>query len=419
MSEAAEPDDQVLKHGIFLTIVLMLANVANIGFQAVMGWKLDDANYGVLMAMLQIVMVFTTPMEALRTAAAHYSERLLKAGRILELRHFIQRWLVEISLAALPLLVLGLVFREQLAQWCHLTNSMPIVMTLIILAVALYMPFLIGLLQGLQAFGWMALVMHGWTDGRLLAGWLFLILLGPTDFSGLLGQLGGVVLSLVIGFIGLAMVLPRRQPVAPERVAGVHRYVAWSFMIQCGYALLLNADTVIVKHYFDPVSAGLFARVSLIGRSIVFLVMPFALAIFPKVASQGEMSAESLKILRKALFSSFLMCGAATLFCTFFPQLPLKLLSFETEATQELRRMIVAIVWAMLPLGIAYLLANFELAQHRFRAAMSMPAASIVYVVGCMFLHDTPMQIVFWLGLANTLCCLIMAGDILIRRKKC
>ena len=61
-----------------------------------------------------------------------------------------------------------------------------------------------------------------------------------------------------------------------------------------------------------------------------------------------------------------------------------------------------AVVLAMSPLGLAYILMNFELAQHRFAMVPGALLIAVAYIAGVALFHDTPRQVIAVLACVST-----------------
>ena len=70
---------------------------------------------------------------------------------------------------------------------------------------------------------------------------------------------------------------------------GTAGYLGRSFAMLMAFSLLMMMDVLLVKHYV-PGEAESFARAATVARAIIFLPMPIALAMFPKVVSRGGLT---------------------------------------------------------------------------------------------------------------------------------
>ena len=276
----------MLRHSLILLAANQIGNAAHILFHMIMGRALEPQEYGVLAAMLGIILIVATPTDALRMALAHLTALLQIEGKAGAVPHLVRRLCRNMLPLAAAVLVIGLWVAGPITEFFQLGHRMPIVLTTLILAGALFLPILIGALLGLQAFIWMSVrpaKLGRDAPGRECPAVLFF---SATAEAALTAQLLGVAVSGALGGWGLVAVL--RSARTDEHITGVIRYFLQSFVILAGYAVLSFCDVVLVKHYFDPVQVGpVRAGRRRSARTVFFLPMPIAMALFPKVASTG------------------------------------------------------------------------------------------------------------------------------------
>ena len=184
-------------------------------------------------------------------------------------------------------------------------------------------------------------------------------------------------------------------------------YFVKSLLVLAGYAVLANADICIVKHYFSPYEAGLFARGATIARAIVFLTMPITIAMFPKVVSAGSVSENTRKLFVRAIGYAAGLILAACVGCTLLagPIWFFFVGEWPSDASLGLLRMIL---WAMAPLGLTYLMLNFEMAQRRFQWLWMVIVCALAYVGSVIIWHDTVTQVVTVMAVVNVATLVIM-----------
>lgn len=414
---ANRSQEHLFRHGVLLMAATQVANASNLLFQVVMGRTLSAEQYGELASMLGIILVLATPMDAVRTAMAHYASRLSGEGRGEGVRALLGRGFRMMTWAALPVLLVTAFLGPALAGWFHISSWRPVVLAGLIIAGSFYMPVFIGGLQGIQAFGWMACAQHSWSVVRLAAGGALVWTVAPLAQWGLAGHLAGVLSSIAWGWAGMR-VLPRRAPggtgTAP---GGMVRYFGYSLLILGGFAVLMNADIIMVKRLFSPLEAGLFARAATIGRSVVFVSVPIAMAMFPKVTSAGEVAAGTRGTLVRAFVFAGLIVLAAVGAVTLWPALPLRVLFRVAEPDAAMTALVRSVTWAMAPLGLVYLAVHFELAQHRFRPVAATLACAAAYVLAVAFRHETVQQVVQALAVCSWLAVVWLLAGLPWRRR--
>lgn len=183
-----------------------------------------------------------------------------------------------------------------LAQLFNTQGPLPL------LAVAAALPWAMtagvgrGLQQGLARFGRLAVSFQ--------AEMLVRLLMGAGLMAAGYGVAGGVG-ALTASVIAAALVV--RVPAGPVSqldTATRKRLVAAlspSIAMLVGEALVNHADTIIAKQAFDPVAAGQFAAIALIGRSVFFVTWPVSMLVFPTAAARAARGEPTGRLLVGAL----------------------------------------------------------------------------------------------------------------------
>ncbi len=406
------------KHGSLLVVGTFIGALFNAGFHMVVGRTLPNAEYGSLVAMLGIILAVSTPMLALQNTLAHFTSKLVKEGSHDEIMTLFLHW-VHLFLGVSAMIVAGaFFFRAPLAVFWGGVDPRLIFSTFAVLAASLWMNVFYGLLQGMQSFVWLAWAPQAWGGTRLVLGGVLTATVSATALAAIGAQGMGVLAVVVLCIWAISTLrLPPRKPAA--RPHGTYRYLGSAFLCLAGYAMLMNLDTTLAKHYFDAETVGLFAKAAIIARTAVFLPVPIAMALFPKVTSSGDLSEESWGLLVRALVFSGLIIVAVVGVCLLFPQWPLRILygpaAAASPAAVSLTR---AMVLVMSPLALAYLLLNFEMAQQRFFWCFGLVLCGIAYVGGVALFHAHPMQIVAVLGTVNVVAVLLLLVGVIRQRRR-
>jgi O-antigen/teichoic acid export membrane protein len=387
--------DRLVQHGLLLMGLAQVANLAGIAFHMVMGRALTVDEYGILGTMLNMMLVLASPLDALRNAMAHFSARAEQQGARAVVRALGRQWLGR--MLGLGLLGgAGLFFAAPaVAAFFHLESTLPVRVAGGLLPVMLCAPVVAGLLQGMQSFVWMSVGTQLWMVLRLGLGYLLVTVVAATALSAVWSHAVAQLLGLGLALFGLNALL--RGLDRAEAPAGVVHYFLQSMLLLAGYGVLMNSDLMLVRH-FHPDEAGYFAQAATIGRSVIFLPMPIAMALFPKVISSGLASADSRRTLARALLMALGLIASAVIMVWLLPWLPLRILFGVKEPTPESLALVRWVCLAMSPLGLTYLLLHFEMAQHRFEAVPWLIACALAYVGGVYLWHDTVLHIVVALG---------------------
>lgn len=414
-------ESSLYKHGLLLVIGTFLGALCNVGFHMVVGRKqgLPNTEYGSLAAMLGIILAVSTPMLALQNTLAHFTSKLVKENRRDEALGLFLHWVRLFVGLSVALLGVAFVFRAPLAAFWGGVDPRLIVATFAVLAASLWINLFYGLLQGMQSFVWLAWAPQAWGATRLVLGAVFTIYISSTALAAIAAQGIGVVVVLLLCLwaVHTLRLPPGRAAVRPHET---YRYLGSALVCLAGYAMLMNLDTVLAKHYFTAEAVGLFAKAATIARIAVFLPVPIATVLFPKVTSSGGITDDSWGLLGRALAFAGLLIAMVAGVCLIWPQLPWTIIygSIPAESAATAALLTRAMVLAMSPLALAYLLLNFEMAQQRFRWCFGLVPCGIAYVVGVELFHAHPLQIAVVLGTVNLVAAgLLLAGVVFQRRR--
>lgn len=393
-------EDKLVRHGLLLIVITGVANVANVVFHMVMGRGLSSEEYGILATLLNLFLVMATPLDALRNAMAHFAARAHRAGDPALARAIARRWCWRIGLCAIPVSGVLWLLHPQLTAFFHLPTPGPILVVAASMVVFMMVPVLAGVLQGMQAFWWFGAALHGIGVVRLALGLAALAVGAATAFHAILSGALAMGYGVAMGAFGVWWITRGAGP-RVEATRGIGPYFIKAMFMLAGYGVLMNCDVMLVRH-FHPDEAGAFAWAATIGRSVVFLPMPIAMAMFPKVISHGGSTRSSRLALFKALGMAVGLIALGVGCSVAWPWIPLRILYGVTDPSPELEHLVRMVMLAMSPLGISYLLLHFEMAQHRFGSVPWLLVIAAAYLGGVALWHPSVLAIVAVLGAVAT-----------------
>ncbi|MDD2236813.1 MAG: hypothetical protein PHP44_06510 [Kiritimatiellae bacterium] len=386
--------DKLIRHSLVVIVFTNLGSATNLLFHVIMGHMLTEGAYAVLATMLGIYLIFTTPTMALQNTLAHFSAHLKRQGREGDIRRLARSWMIKVSMILIPLAGLALLSASYWQSWMHLESVLPVVVVVLMVLLSYYLPVYVGSMQGVQAFVSMCLAANIWALLRIVIGVGLVALLGAAALYGLIGHLFGMGFSLLVGMLLFNRTISR-EGMTDLAMEKSDRYLIWSMVALFSFSILMTGDIVLVKIFFpNEADYGPYSRASTIARMLIFLSQPIANALFPKVISRGSRSNAHTNTLWRAITLSSLIIGAAVVFCLAIPRFPLFLLYHVKNADARLLLMVRSVSVAMAPLGLAFILLNFEMAQHRFTAIPYLLVFALVLIFGTVFFHQNLRQFV-------------------------
>ena len=191
--------------------------------------------------------------------------------------------------------LLLLLFQNAIAGYLNLPS--PILVVLLAIGTAFYVPLgsRRGYIQGAYGFRHLAtnLVLEGLVR---LGGSLLFVTMG-------LGVRGVVAANSAAVAVAYLAAVPKLAVGIPQdlRIPHAFREALQAIVFFAGQVLINNCDIVVVKHFFPPVSAGLYAAVALVGRVVFAFSSAVVNTMFPLVAGTRSEERKDHRVLATSL----------------------------------------------------------------------------------------------------------------------
>ncbi|NMC35714.1 hypothetical protein GYA49_01575 [Candidatus Beckwithbacteria bacterium] len=185
----------------------------------------------------------------------------------------------------------------------------------------------------------------------------------------------------------------------------LHFYLQ-AIVLQIGALTLINIDVLLVKHYFSPQQAGVYALLSLVGKTILFGSQSFAYLLIPIVSSKIEKGEATQKAFFLILLITTGSAALASALFYFLPNLVLRLLL--GSHYQLVLPYLGAYQLAMIGLTIALTFSVYHLLKKRFLYTLLVVIALVFETVLIILRHQTLTQVVGNVLLAAGTLCLFM-----------
>lgn len=392
--------DDLLRHTAVLFAGMMVIHVCNLVYQMAISRVLPQDEYALLAAFLGVLSIISYPLSTLTTGLSHYSSLLQQSGRTGDVKRLLRKWLL---LAGVPGFLLGaaaILFNGWVAGFLHLDRAAPVIIAGTVLPAMFWLPALTGAAQGLQLFGWNSASGISGAVLKLLLGAGLVWLWYPACGWAMTGYSAGVYMSAVVLAAGLFLGL-RNSVETPAALPSMRFYLLQSLLVQIAFAVLMNADVILVKHYLPQNTE--FAYAATLGRIVAFLPMAVAIAMFPKVSSAGGTTVEHRKIFFRSFGFTGLCVAAAVVVCLVMPRLLLFILFGIRVASDSMIFLTRLMSCAMAASALLNIIIQFLLAQRRFKETAVTVAASLFYLFSVHFFHGSAGQIAVLSNLFNTI----------------
>jgi O-antigen/teichoic acid export membrane protein len=295
-----EPSQRIFSGSVIMLIGSTLVSVLNFAYNVAVARLLGPAEFGHSSAAVTLLMLASAITLSFQLVCAKFVARNQDPGAKAEVYRTLHRraWLVGILLGS------GLVFASAPVSW-YLRLPTPWIVILLGMSIAFYVPLGVkrGGLQGTCAFGRLSanFILEA---GVRLVGAMVLVRLG----FGVLGAVAAIAASVVIAYL-----FPLRNRLLE---AEPHESIPASFgegmqviVFFVGQVLINNVDILLVKHFFLPQDAGLYAAVALVGRVLYFATWSVVSAMYPISAGTKPREESRSVLVVPLLFVLFIGVG--------------------------------------------------------------------------------------------------------------
>jgi len=395
--------DKFIKAGGILFLSSMVTNIFNYIFQITMGRLLTPIEYGLMNSLLAISMVMGVPLSAILMVISKQTAEYKAKGELGKIRGLFKLIYKKVFTAGFTGLLLFLVASAYIKDYIHAPSAIPVVILGLSIFTSLAPPINIAVLQGLQDFKWMNIGL-GFT-GPLK--YLFCLIMVLAGFS-VSGVMGGLVLTSIaiwtITYMPLKKdVNSRKENSTPNNINLMNIFPV--LLANLAFAIMTQADMVLVKHFFLAHEAGIYASASIIGKAVMYLPGALVLAMFPMVAESNALQLNSGHLLKKAIIVSLLLSGFGALLLFAFPELVIK--TFFGAKYIEASEVVQYFGVAMLPMALLMILMNYFIAKGKTIFSYILFLGTFIEIALILFFHGSLMSVIYTLmGIGWILLCL-------------
>lgn len=375
----------------------LTANFINYLFNLAMGRLLHVADYGLLISLTSFFVIFIVFTNAFSSIFAKFTAKYLAHKDKEGLDSLIVEGFKIVLVFALVVFFLLLSLSKVLALLFHTQNLVLLIISFAAVFFSLIGSLSSGLLQGKMRFLFLAFLYVTNSIIKLIVG-IFLVVLGFNVVGGMAGHIvSGLILTLITLYFLFTSI--KRAKASKEKRAEkeffeeFRKYTLQFMLATLGLAVITNGDTILMRHFLQPVAAGQYAALSLMGKVIFYFTTPIYFVFFPLVAHKKEKNESVLGTLLLAGGIILLFSLASSLIYFLFPNLVLKVF-FPSKAYLSLAPYLGLYSIYILIFSIAYLFNNFFLSIGKTGVFKINILCAFIFIFSISLFHANLFQII-------------------------
>ena len=384
--------NRFIKHPLFAGSFIMvvgsnLTNFIAYIYHLILGRMLGPAQYGVLVATISLIGMFSITfgflgLVIIKFVSASGAEQLDK----------ILSWFNRKSLLlGAFLLLLSFIATPFLSGFLKISPAI-IVLVAPIVFVSLLTYVYKSFLQGLLKFKETVIASNVEFLLRLLIGVSF-VYLGFSVF----GAIVGVLMAAVIGlFLSLYFLRGHKMFLKKVELPDRKRIIAYAFpifLVSLANNSLITTDLLLVKHFFDARSAGLYAAMSNLGKIIFYGAVPVSAVMFPLISKRHSQGQRFKKIFVYSLLLTAAIASGVLFIYWLFPDIVISILYGDKYL--EVDKYLLPFGIVMTLFTISSLLVSYFLSKEQTLVAYFVLIAAILQIAGIWFYHGSILSIIY------------------------
>ncbi|HWR36464.1 MAG TPA: oligosaccharide flippase family protein [Clostridia bacterium] len=382
----AQPGHRKLLSGSVVMLTgSTFVSLLNFGYNVAVARMLGPASFSHAAVAVTLLMLVSSITLSFQMVCAKFVARNGEPGAKAFVYRTLRRraWIVGLVLGSAIALSGGL-----LSGYLRLPSRH--IITLLAFGMAFYIPLGVkrGAMQGTCQFTKLAgnFALEAVTKFSLA---VLLVLLG----YGVLGAVAAIALSVALAYfvpsVGPALEGPAKAGIPASFREGMQ---AITFFV--GQVIINNIDIVMVKHFFPPQEAGVYAAIALVGRVLYFASWSIVSAMFPISAGAKTESSHTVLII-PLLFITVISLGFI-LVLGFFPEFILRVLfgaRFEPVG-QGMNSLLSLYAASTAGYALSVVLIAYEMSRRIANSAWLQLVFSGLVMAGITFFHGSLREVV-------------------------
>lgn len=368
-----------------------VGNVFNFLFNLFMVRNLTPVDYGVLVGLIALITLFAQVADSITPFIVNYAAIYFAVGELGKAKTLFFKAMKLSTAIGIGVLLMFIVFAAPIGVFLKIQNPI----TIMIAGFCILFGFLSTLnrafLQAKLAFTYLAIIVFVGSLIKFGSG-VFFIDLGLGVQGALFAFILAFFVPYLISFIPLRQFLHPSQQKEKVELRKMMRFGVGSVLTIFAITAFITTDILLVKHFFLPEEAGLYAGSTIMGKIVYFFSAPIVSVMFPLIVQKYAKQQNYHNDFRFALLLVFFPSIVLTLLYFFMPEFVIRFVMKRESYLETASYIGYMGIFYTLYAAIT-LVANFFLSIQRSHIYLPILFFALLQGGGIWFLHSSPVEV--------------------------
>lgn len=370
----------------------LFANFFNFLFNLFMVRNLSVSDYGTLASLVSLITLATLPAGAAMPSIVKFAGTYFAKGDLDKAKGLFLK-ILKINFGSGLIIFLGIMFfSARLGNFFLIKDQFLLLVSGLSIIVGFSGAVNTGFLQAKLQFKYQSIINTVGSVSKLLLGVVF-VYLGFAIRGAISVYFLSFFLTYLLSFMPLRYILNKKNKTPLIDNKELFSYGFPSALALFSLTSFITVDILIVKHFFDPRIAGIYAGVSLISKIIFYLSAPIGSVMFPLVVQKHAKGEKYQDILKLSILLTVLPSIVLTFFYFLFSKFTIQFFSNSRYLEGSYLLGIFAVFITIY--SFLSILTNFYLSINKTFVYIPLLIGAISQVLLIMLFHKTLSEVIY------------------------
>jgi len=385
----------LIKGSMTLIIGGLSANLFNFLFNIFMTHNISPANYGILASITSIITLATIPAAAVSPTLIRFSAEYFANKDYDHLRSLYRKIGIMCLLSGTCIFCIFLLFTKDISYFFKITNDGFIILAGLTIFVGYLSIINISLLQAKLSFTFLSFVNFMGSFVKFILGFSF-VSLGFSLLGAIWAFFFSFLIPYLISFLPLTFIFKPKTKDIHISTNDLLLYGGPAALSTFSLMSFITTDILLVKHFFSPQDAGIYAGISLIAKVIFYISAPIGTVMFPLIVQRHAKGEKYKQIFLLSVFLVFSVSFILTVFYYFFPSFTIRF--FAKDAYLQGKQLLTIFGLTISFYAVLTIMTNYFLSVRKTRIAFPLFIGAFLQAILIWFYHTSLFQVIFISG---------------------